>query len=1104
MRKKGKYTAVIRRVRNGVRRFLGKNPLPQRTPANVPMVNAPQYKHCEFFTEKQSLKELKVAAVMDRFTLECFRHECQLVELTPNNWKEEMTSFQPDMLFIESAWEGKDKLWYGKINHCAAEVHDLTEYCREKNIPVVFWNKEDPVFTDTFIPVAKRADFVFTTDLECVEKYKAELDHDRVFHLHFAAQPAVHNPIEKYDRKDRFCFAGAYYHRYQDRCRVFDAFSDYFIESRGLDIYDRNYLNARPEHKFPERYDPYILGRLDPSEIDIAYKGYVYGINMNSITQSQTMFARRVFELIASNTIVVGNYSRGVKNYFGDLTFCTDDEKTLRSNLERYCSDNNAADKLRLLALRKVLSQHLVEDRLDDIVRKVFNRNLKRALPMVTVYSRVETQEAADRMISLFRNQTHSEKQLLLVSDEELTVPGDIRVMTTGDFCNAAALELCGQGYLACFSADDWYGSNYLTDMVLSLRYGDFAIIGKAEYFTAEAGNPTRIRNKQAYRRVSRLTGRRCMVSAQLLRGLSGEDLTADRVWSHEKGISIDAMNYCEFWSQDQCADAEDLTVADQGIPLEQMELEAERITPWIVEGKTIRVGTDIISKMRIKNPKLVWVEWKNSLLQLVSELPEGTHDYLYLRKTYDIAEYLENGSLNILFRVESRMNIMGVCRFDDKNGNKLDAQTFKVNARVQIVPPEDAAIMKIAYRISGPGTALLQSIELGTKVANRQRGGCFLSRSNVLVLTNHYPAPDDLYRNMFVHNRIAAYKEQGALVDVMRMNPYTRDNLREFEGINVIEGQKDMLVTMLADGSIDTVCVHFLSEDMWDVLRNYLHKIRLIVWLHGADIQPWWRRAFLYHTEDALEKAKKASEARMALWQSVFEASKDADIQFVFVSQFFCDQVLEDYRVDLPKEKLHIIHNCIDTEQFNYVPKKAEDRLKLLSIRPYASSIYANDLTVKAILELVDEPWFPELDISIYGRGPLFEEVLAPLRNYPNIHIEETFLTHSEIADIHKNHGVFLTPSRMDTQGVSRDEAMASGLVPITTNVAAIPEFTDENCAIVVPAEDYKAIADGIRFLYHNPEEFVRMSENAAKRVRSQTSSEFTIRKEMQLIFGN
>ena len=166
-----------------------------------------------FSLKAKSLKELRVAAIMDQFTLESYRPECQLLELTPANWESEIRDFDPDLLFIESAWKGKDDLWYRKIDRSSKEIYELTTYCHHQNIPVVFWNKEDPVYTAQFMTTASMADIVFTTDIDCVQRYKTELEHDRVYHLHFAAQPLLHNPIEKYERKDKFCFAGAYYHK---------------------------------------------------------------------------------------------------------------------------------------------------------------------------------------------------------------------------------------------------------------------------------------------------------------------------------------------------------------------------------------------------------------------------------------------------------------------------------------------------------------------------------------------------------------------------------------------------------------------------------------------------------------------------------------------------------------------------------------------------------------------------------------------------------------------------------------------------------------------------------------------------------------------------
>ena len=65
---------------------------------------------------------------------------------------------------------------------------------------------------------------------------------------------------------------------------------------------------------------------------------------------------------------------------------------------------------------------------------------------------------------------------------------------------------------------------------------------------------------------------------------------------------------------------------------------------------------------------------------------------------------------------------------------------------------------------------------------------------------------------------------------------------------------------------------------------------------------------------------------------------------------------------------------------------------------------------------------------------------------------------------------------------------------------VAAIPEFVDENCGILAPAEDAKAVAEGILKLVRNPELFMQMSENAAKKVRSLSSEKLTIDKEISL----
>lgn len=1050
----------------------------------------------------RSLKELRVAAIMDRFTLECFEPECDLVELTPDNWQQEVDAFNPELLFVESAWEGKNGSWHRKIAHCSDELYELTEYCHKRKIPVVFWNKEDPVYTDTFIPAARCADVVFTTDIDCIEKYKTELGHDRVYHLHFAAQPRVHNPIEKYKRKDKFCFAGAYYHRYQERCKVFDAFSDYFTDSKGLDIYDRNYMNARPEHKFPERYDPYILGRLDSSEIDVAYKGYIFGINMNSVQQSQTMFARRVFELMASNTVVVGNYSRGVKNYFGDLTICTDDAKTLKNAIEKYCVDSETVDKYRLLSLRKVLKEHLCEDRLDFIVQKVYGRSLKPTLPMVAVCAHVKNQAEAKRVCNLFDRQTYGRKQLIIVSSFPVDVPESVTLFSDEEFAEKRIKDCVEAEYVAYFDAKDWYGENYLLDLALTLRYGTFSGIGKNEYYyCAQSQKVSRTGHGEAYHLTNNLIARRSIVELSKIPDIYGKELYGDTEWNLDNMISVDAQNYCANWTENECIDAADMTIPDQGIPMKQIESAAEAVSANYWNFNSVVVDAKQIAATKIDTKTPVEIILSGNTAVLSSNLPEGVHTYLYVSSMIDISPLLEDGRLSVVFQGTGSLDLICACIFYDASGKKLDVQYPKLGRREILTPPKNGTRVKLAYRPKGAGKAILHKIELGGSLAAILSGKRFLSRSNVLVLTNHYPAPDDLYRNMFVHKRVTAYKDDGYVFDVMKMHPYAKDSFREFEGINVIEGHEDSLATVLSNGLIDTVCIHFLDRDMWNILKDHLGSVRLIVWIHGAEIQPWWRREYNFESAEELNFAKKQSEDRMNLWREVFSSSIGHPIQFVFVSQYFASEVFEDYQIHLPSDKYYVIHNCIDTDQFNYIPKTIEARKKVLSIRPYASNKYANDLSVKAIFELAKESWFSELEFLLVGNGVLFEKLLQPLAKFSNVQIRKTFLTQGEIADLHKQYGIFLTPTRMDAQGVSRDEAMSSGLVPVTNAVTAIPEFVDDTCGILAPGEDYIAMAEGIKKLYENPNLFLQMSRNAADRVRHQSSKEYTIDKEISLI---
>jgi glycosyltransferase involved in cell wall biosynthesis len=78
--------------------------------------------------------------------------------------------------------------------------------------------------------------------------------------------------------------------------------------------------------------------------------------------------------------------------------------------------------------------------------------------------------------------------------------------------------------------------------------------------------------------------------------------------------------------------------------------------------------------------------------------------------------------------------------------------------------------------------------------------------------------------------------------------------------------------------------------------------------------------------------------------------------------------------------------------------------------------------------------------------------------------------------------------------------EAMSSGMVVVTNDVAAIPEFIDDSCGVLVPADDPVTFCNAIINLVKNSNVVPTLSNEAGRRVRSQCGFPNTIQKEIDL----
>lgn len=1061
----------------------------------------------------RELSGIRIAAVMDQFTFSAYRECCAVTQLTPNNWRAEVDDLQPHFLFLESAWDGKEGLWQRKVSQASEELRSLATYCRSAGIPVIFWSKEDPVHFKAFLGTAQLADVVFTTDIDCVKHYKTELGHDNVYLLPFATQPRAHNPIESYQRKPGFCFAGSYYRRYPVRQRDFDALIEGAGRLGNVDIFDRNHGKDHPNYIFPEDYAKYIVGSLPFDQIDLAYKGYDFGININTVKHSQSMFARRVFDLLASNTITVSNYSRGLRLMFGDLVVCSDDPAQLEQRLRPFVEDPVLRRKHRLAGLRKVLREHTYQHRVAYIWKKLYGTDLEATEPRMVVLAAVGSEEALAGVLASFGRQTWHEKLLVLTFRDGFR-PGSsptgprVHVLSGKQAASRSVERLVEDGCVATFHPDDHYGPEYLTDLALAMSYSPVAAVGKAARYVLRNGTPSLTGDGSQYRLGEAISRRRGTIECSAAGSVSVADwvLNPDAALSEGPGFAIDEFNYCEGGVGLLGASAVDGAVdVDEGLPVTRLLELAEEMGADPVDttsgqrdesaGLPGFGASELLPRLGIcPNPHLQARQEGNDLV-IASALPKGKHSYWYLQGTFppDSLGFTDIGKFQLVANQGDGLQLVLV--YKDDQDEKISHSILSSARNVTVTLPDGTCSVEVGIKVIGPGEFRVRRLACAHVPLPVDT---IVTRGRHLLLAKNYPSYDDLYKHAFVHRRVLEYRKRGVEVDVFRIGT---DGLSfyEFDGVDVAYGQADHLRAMLRSGRYESVLVHFLDERMAAVLSEFIDRTRIFVWAHGAEIQSASRREFDHQDDATRKRAVALGDRRMRFWREVFSEAHP-NLHMIFVSHWFAQDVMQDVGIALPDDAYRIIHNFIDTEFFAYQPKLAVQRCKILSIRPFESAKYANDLSVAAVLALRDKPFFKELEFRFVGDGRLFDETMAPLQGLSNIVIERRFLHQSEIAELHREYGVFLNPTRMDAQGVSRDEAMSSGLVPISTRCTAIPEFVDCTCGLLVEPEDVQGLADAIEQIYRDPELFLQLSRQAALRVREQSGFDATIAREVSM----
>ena len=446
-----------------------------------------------------------VAVILDTFTEHSLRYEANLLLLSREGWRDQMEKTRPVFLFVESAFSGNDREWRHKIvgyeNLEDNPLRELLQYCRSKGIPTVFWNKEDPPHFDDFIGAAREFDYVFTSDEDCVPIYRETLGHDRVYALPFAAQPRLHNPSQEEGWTNYpVCFPGSWVeHRYPERAEALQNLLDPALPL-GLHIFDRN-LTRRdlgPSYRFPDRYREAIKGYLTYQEMLTAYRCYDVLLNVNTVSDSPTMFSRRVFESLACGTPVISSESVGMSRMLGDHVRVARSKEDTIDHLLALMGDEEARVREGHLAYRFVHENHTYRHRMNEVFHRIGLESLVAEQPSVSVLMPTMRPENVLRCLENFTKQTYTQKELILIlNNAEFDLEAvrrhtggipNVQVLhiegrtTLGECLNRGVAAASGS-YVAKMDDDDHYGERYLSDSVLAASFSDAEVVGKGSFF---------------------------------------------------------------------------------------------------------------------------------------------------------------------------------------------------------------------------------------------------------------------------------------------------------------------------------------------------------------------------------------------------------------------------------------------------------------------------------------------------------------------------------------------------------------------------------------------------------------------------------------------
>ena len=151
----------------------------------------------------------------------------------------------------------------------------------------------------------------------------------------------------------------------------------------------------------------------------MVYRAYKIFLNVNSVSDSPTMFSRRVFEILASSTALISTPSIGMEEMLGNFISVVDNEDDARLTLTNLLNDDNFRNKLSHLGYREVMNNHTYRKRIEYVFDKVEIEYEQSSNPLISCITCSNRPSMFDNILKNFEQQIYTNKELILLMQAE-------------------------------------------------------------------------------------------------------------------------------------------------------------------------------------------------------------------------------------------------------------------------------------------------------------------------------------------------------------------------------------------------------------------------------------------------------------------------------------------------------------------------------------------------------------------------------------------------------------------------------------------------------------------------------------------------------------